>query len=128
MVYLTLALPRSPLRTPPDNMSLLGLGTSVGTPAEGITAEVLVVRTFDELHNRSAEAKGRIVVFNQEWVSYGTTVAYRTQGATEAARVGAVATLIRSVTPFSLYTPHTGVQDYADDVEKIPTACITVRW
>lgn len=68
----------------------------------GIKAEVLVVQSFEELKQRASEATGRIVVFNQPFVSYGETVAYRAYGASEAAKVGAVATLIRSITPFSI--------------------------
>ena len=52
------------------------------------------------------------MVFNQRWVDYGTSVIYRTHGAAEVAKVGGVASLIRSVTPFSIYSPHTGWQDY----------------
>ncbi|CAO2602567.1 Carboxypeptidase Q [Lemmus lemmus] len=84
-------------------MAILGLGSSVGTPSGGITAEVLVVTSFDELQRRASEAKGKIVVYNQPYTSYGITVQYRTQGAVEAAKVGAVASLIRSVAPFSIY-------------------------
>uniref|UniRef100_A0A3Q3N7W7 Carboxypeptidase Q n=1 Tax=Labrus bergylta TaxID=56723 RepID=A0A3Q3N7W7_9LABR len=109
------------------SLALLGLGSSVGTPPEGIEAEVLVVKSFEELKQRAKEAIGRIVVFNQPFVSYGETVAYRAFGATEAAKVGAVATLIRSITPFSINSPHTGWQDYQDGVKRIPTACITVE-
>lgn len=108
-------------------MAMLGLGYSIGTPPEGITAEALVVRSFDELHERASEAKGKIVVYDEDFVSYGVTVDYRSRGAVEGAKVGAVATLIRSVTAFSLYSPHTGMQDYEDGVPKIPTACITVE-
>ncbi|KRT83574.1 Peptidase, partial [Oryctes borbonicus] len=68
---------------------------------------------------------GKIVVFNEDWVSYGETVKYRDYAAANAASYGAVATLVRSVTPFSLNTPHTGWQDYNNSVTKIPTACIT---
>ncbi|XP_056142300.1 carboxypeptidase Q-like [Lampris incognitus] len=109
------------------NLAILGLGSSVGTPPEGIEAEVLVVQSFDELKVRASEAAGKIVVFNQPFVSYGETVAYRAYGASEAAKVGAVATLIRSITPFSINSPHTGWQDYQDGVKRIPTACITVE-
>ncbi|KAF3839978.1 hypothetical protein F7725_018695 [Dissostichus mawsoni] len=108
-------------------LAILGLGSSVGTPPEGIKAEVLVVQSFDELKQRASEAIGRIVVFNQPFVSYGETVAYRAYGASEAAKVGAVATLIRSITPFSINSPHTGLQDYQDGVKRIPSACITVE-
>lgn len=68
----------------------------------GIEAEVLVVESFQELRRRGSEAKGKIVVYNQPFVSYEETVAYRADGASEAAKVGAVASLIRSITPFSI--------------------------
>ncbi|XP_027621284.1 carboxypeptidase Q isoform X2 [Tupaia chinensis] len=108
-------------------MAILGLGSSIGTPPEGITAEVLVVTSFNELQQRAPEAKGKIVVYNQPYVTYAETVQYRVQGAVEAAKVGALATLIRSVASFSIYSPHTGIQEYQDGVPKIPTACITVE-
>ncbi|XP_060143661.1 carboxypeptidase Q isoform X2 [Globicephala melas] len=108
-------------------MAVLGLGSSIGTPPEGITAEVLVVTSFDELRRRAPEARGKIVVYNQPYTSYSRAVQYRVQGAVEAARVGALASLIRSVASFSIYSPHTGIQEYQDGVPKIPTACITVE-
>lgn len=61
-----------------------------------------MVGSFEELRRRAGEAKGKIVVYNQPFVSYGETVAYRANGASEAAKVGAVASLIRSITPFSI--------------------------
>ncbi|XP_061919071.1 carboxypeptidase Q-like isoform X2 [Entelurus aequoreus] len=109
------------------NLAILGLGSSVGTPTEGIEAEVLVVRSFEELKRRAGEVSGKIVVFNQPFVSYGETVAYREYGASEASKFGAVATLIRSITPFSINSPHTGWQDYQEGVKRIPTACITIE-
>ncbi|XP_051700610.2 carboxypeptidase Q [Oryctolagus cuniculus] len=108
-------------------MAILGLGSSVGTPPEGITAEVLVVTSFEELQKRAPEARGKIVVYNQPYVNYPMTVQYRVRGAVEAAKVGALASLIRSVASFSIYSPHTGIQEYQDGVPKIPTACITVE-
>lgn len=110
-----------------QNMAILGLGSSIGTPPEGITAEVLVVTSFRELQRRAAEARGKIVVYNQPYTNYSDTVKYRTQGAVEAARVGALASLIRSVASFSIYSPHTGIQEYQNGVPQIPTACITVE-
>lgn len=108
-----------------QKIALLGLGYSVGTPPEGITAEAIVVNSFKELEKRKHEVPGKIVVYNQMYVSYDETVKYRRSGASEAAKHGAVAALIRSVTPYSLYTPHTGMQSYETNVTKIPAACIT---
>ncbi|XP_059528139.1 carboxypeptidase Q isoform X3 [Myotis daubentonii] len=110
-----------------QKMAILGLGSSIGTPPEGITAEVLVVTSFDELRRRAREARGKIVVYNQPYTNYSNTVKYRVQGAVEAAKVGALASLIRSVASFSIYSPHTGIQEYQDGVPQIPTACITVE-
>ena len=56
------------------------------------------------------QVRGKIVVFNYEWVNYGVSGRYRIFGAQRAAAVGAVATLIRSATPFSINSPHTGWQ------------------
>jgi carboxypeptidase Q len=109
------------------NLPMLGLGGSIATPPEGITAEVLVVSDFDELTRRAAEAKGRIVLFNAPFTNYGATVRYRTQGAIAAARAGAVASMIASVASYSMRTPHTGVMSYDSAVPKIPHAAITVE-
>lgn len=110
-------------------LSMLGLGNSVGTPPEGITAEAVVVRSFDELDalgERSA-VRGKIVVYNVPFTNYGATVQYRGAGASRAARHGAVAALVRSVSPVSLQTPHTGAMNYAEGQPKIPTAAITIE-
>lgn len=108
-------------------LPMLGLGGSIATPPEGITAEVLVVKSFADLTERASEASNKIVLFNVPFTSYGETVAIRTRGAVEAARVGAVASLIRSVTPFSMQSPHTGSMSYNVAVRKIPHAAITVE-
>ena len=97
----------------PRRLPMLGLGGSVGTPPEGITAEVLAVKSFADLRERAAEAAGRIVVFDVPFVTYGETVVVRKSGAVEAARAGAAASLIRSVTPFSIQSPHTGAMSYS---------------
>ncbi|NIT61926.1 MAG: peptidase M28 family protein, partial [Aliifodinibius sp.] len=62
-------------------------------------AEVIVVKNFKELEHIKDEVAGKIVLFNAEFTSYGRTVQYRMNGAIEAAKHGAVASLIRSVTP-----------------------------
>lgn len=106
---------------------MLGLGGSVGTPKEGLTTEVLVVTDFDELTQKAAEAKGKIVLFNAPFTEYNRTVVFRSRGAIEAAKVGAVASLIRSVGSFSMQTPHTGAMGYDQAVPKIPHAAITAE-
>ena len=108
-------------------LPMLGLGNSIGTPPAGLTAEVLVVTNFAELQRRAREAAGKIVLINQPFETYGRTVRIRRDGAVEAAKAGAVASLIRSVTPVSLKTPHTGAMVYSNSVPKIPHAAITVE-
>ncbi len=109
------------------NLPMLGLGGSVGTAAEGITAEVLVVQSFEELEQRAEEADGKIVLFNVEFTTYGETVQYRLNGASAAAKHGAVASLVASVTSYSMQTPHTGTMRYEEGVPEIPHAAITVE-
>ncbi len=116
------------LKTPiQKDMPMLGLGSSVGTGPDGITAEVMVVRDFDELDARSEEAEGKIVLFNFEYETYGQAVQYRVRGADAAAQYGAVAAIIRSVTDYSMQTPHTGNMRYSGEYPKIPIAAITVE-
>jgi carboxypeptidase Q len=108
-------------------LSMLGLGNSVATPAEGISADAVVVRNFDELEALGERVRGKIVVYNAPFVDYGATVQYRLNGASRAARYGAVAALVRSITPVSLQTPHTGAMNYDPQQPKIPVAAITIE-
>ncbi|MEX0908286.1 MAG: peptidase M28 family protein, partial [Gemmatimonadaceae bacterium] len=75
-------------------LHMLGLGGSIATPPAGITAPVLVVTSFDDLAARGEEARGKIVLFDVPFTSYGATVQYRGRGPVEAAKLGAVAVLI----------------------------------
>lgn len=106
---------------------MLGLGGSVGTPPEGITADAIVVSSASELEARATEARGRVVVFNVPYTTYGETVQYRSTGASVAARLGAVAMLLRSVGPMGLRTPHTGAMNYAEDAPRIPAAALAAE-
>ena len=108
-------------------LSMLGLGGSIATPRRGITAPVLVVTSFDDLHERAAEARGKIVLFDVPFTSYRETVKYRVQGAVAAAQAGAVASLIRSVAAYSIRSPHTGVMHYDSTVTPIPAAALSVE-
>src|SRR5207249_11077209 len=118
---------------------LCALGASVATPANGITAEVIVVRNFDELKWLPREkVAGRIVLFNYPFdkqmaaegrgnEAYGEAVVYRSDGPGAAARQGAVACLIRSVGGADYRLPHTGQTNYADDAPKIPAGAVTAE-
>jgi carboxypeptidase Q len=113
---------------PPHHaLAMLGLGGSVATPAGGIEAEVLVVKSYDELNRRAAEAKGKIVLYNAVYSSYGQTNVYRTGGASAAARHGAVASLVRAIGPMGLRTPHTGGMTYGEGVTRIPAAAVSAE-
>ena len=115
---------------------LTALGGSVATPAEGLTAEVVVVRDFEELKSLGEEkVRGKIVVFNHPYdremaatghggEAYGQAVDYRAKGASAAARLGAVAALIRSVGGAAYRLPHTGLMQYEKDAGKIPSAAV----
>lgn len=110
------------------NLPILGLGSTVGTPRGGIIADVIAVETFDEFKQIPEEkVKGKIVVFVPKWEGYEKTVVYRSDAASVASRKGAVGALIRSIAPFSINSPHTGHQNYASDVKKIPVAALTVE-
>ncbi|MET0622341.1 MAG: M20/M25/M40 family metallo-hydrolase, partial [Pyrinomonadaceae bacterium] len=108
-------------------LPMLGLGNSEGTPAEGVTGEVVVVRSFDELDALGERVRGKIVLYNVPFTTYGPTVAYRGVGASRAARYGAIAALIRSVGPVSLQTPHTGSLRYLENMPRIPAAAVTIE-
>ncbi len=114
-----------PVRKP---LTMIGLGMSVGTPKEGVTAEVVAVKTFDELAALGREkVAGKIVLYNPVWQGYGQTVMYRTSGASRAAALGAKGVLVRSMTGVSLQTPHTGALDYQNGIAKIPAAAVSTE-
>src|SRR5881394_3651234 len=118
---------------------LCALGDSVPTPADGIEAEVIAVRNFDELKSLPREkVAGKIVLFNYPFdkqmaaegrggEAYGEAVVYRADGPSAAARQGAVACLIRSVGGADYRLPHTGQTDYANDAPKIPAGAVTAE-
>ncbi len=108
-------------------LPMLGLGGSIGTPKSGITAQVLVVSSFDELTAKEAEAKGKIVLFDAPFTDYGETGQYRRVGAIAAAKAGAVAVLIRSIGPYGIRTPHTGGMRYDSIVTRIPAAALAME-
>ena len=115
--------------TEPRNHSvaMVGLGNSVGTPASGVEADLLIVRSFAELQSVADKVKGRIVLYNVPFSTYSETVTYRADGPSRAAALGAVAVLVRSVGPPGLRTPHTGALRYSDGAPKIPAAAVSTE-
>src|SRR5881398_883480 len=118
---------------------LCALGPSVATPPDGIEADVIAVRNFDELKSLPRDkVAGKIVLFNYPFdkqmagegrggEAYGEAVVYRGDGPSAAARQGAVACLIRSVGGADYRLPHTGQTKYADDTPKIPAGAVTAE-
>jgi carboxypeptidase Q len=122
----------SPVERP---LAILGLGGSIATPKGGLTAPVVIVHDWKELEAKRDRIPGAIVVYDAAmpaWTDahgsgYGDVVPYRSRGAIAAAKYGAIAVLVRSVTAHSLHTPHTGSMHYDEAVPKIPAAAITVE-
>jgi hypothetical protein len=125
----------------PDGVSqrvvLTALGGSGATPASGLDAQVIVVRSFDELKARAAEVKGRIVLFDVPFdqymadrglagPAYGQGSQYRSNGPRMAAQMGAVAALVRSVGGANYRLAHTGATRL-DDNARIPAAAVSVE-
>lgn len=115
---------------------LTALGGSVSTPAAGLTAEVVEVSSLQEVDALGEKLRGRIILYNKpmdmervrarrSFESYRDIVPMRTEGASRAAKYGAVASLVRSIGSASLRTPHTGAVKYLPDTPKIPTAAVT---
>ncbi len=108
-------------------LAMLGLGNSIGTAPDGVQGDLLAVRSFQELEAAGDRARGRIVLFNVPFTTYGETVVYRTDGPSRAAAKGAVAALVRAVGPAGLRTPHTGSLRYADGQPQIPAAAVSTE-
>lgn len=137
----TAALVQFPGQAPgtTQKIVLCALGPSVATPPNGIEAEVIAVRNFDDLKSLPRDKiAGKIVLFNYPFdkqmaaqgrggEAYGEAVVYRSNGPSGAARQGAVACLIRSVGGADYRIPHTGETDYATDAPKIPAGAVTAE-
>ena len=118
---------------------LTALGNSISTPAGGITAPVLVVKSFDQLEHTSAEqVKGKVVLFDYafdeflanagRWEqAYGSAVAYRGEGPARASQKGAIAALVRSVGASGFRLAHTGVTHYKEGAPAIPAAAVSAE-
>ena len=119
------------------NVPICALGGSIATSKTGLTAEIVEVQGIEELKALGAKVKGKIVFFNrpmnpeniETFVSYGACVDQRFAGAKEAAKLGAVGSIVRSMNLRLDDFPHAGAQSYGDlpKEEYIPTAAISTN-
>jgi Zn-dependent M28 family amino/carboxypeptidase len=119
-----------------QNLNCCALGSSVGTGPAGISARVVEVGSFEELEKLGSAVKGKIVFYNvffdqkniRPGTSYGQTVKYRGRGASHAARHGAVAVVVRSMTSVADDEPHTGNMNYDTSISKIKIPAIALGY
>jgi hypothetical protein len=117
------------------SVPIAAIGGSIATAPEGLSAHVVEVRSFSELHRLGDSVKGKVIFFNRPmdpklpntFQAYGGAAIQRVRGATEAAKRGAVGTLVRSLTLRIDDYPHTGLMQYDPGITKIPAACISTR-
>lgn len=115
---------------------IAALGGSVATSPQGITAQIIEVKSFEELRSLGESViKGKIVFFNRAFdnrlfdpfEAYRGAVDQRGQGAIEAGKLGAVGVIVRSMTNIIDDNPHTGGMRYEEGVAKIPSAAISTK-
>jgi carboxypeptidase Q len=116
-------------------LNILALGNSMGTGAKGTSANVILVNSFDELEAKKDQIKGNIVFYNYKFnptfvspfQAYGDAVKYRGQGPGRAAKYGALAVIIRSMSHSTDNYPHTGATRYDSLYAKIPAVAIGLK-
>jgi len=118
------------------SMNVCALGGSIGTGPDGVATTVIEVKSFEELKQLGTKTiQGKIVFFNRPmdprfidtFTAYGKAVDQRGSGASEAAKYGAVAAIVRSMSPNIEDYPHTGGLRYAENVTKIPAVAISTK-
>lgn len=116
-------------------LDVLALGNSMGTGSGGLTKKAVLVNDFDDLEAKKDLLKDAIVIFNNHFnprnlavgQSYGESGSYRRSGPSRAAKYGAAAIMIRSVTAAQDNHPHTGATSYDTAYPKIPAAAIGLK-
>jgi hypothetical protein len=117
-------------------VAIAALGGSIGTTDKGLKANIIEVKSFDELKTLGNEKiKGKIVFFNRPmdpskintFEAYGGAANQRGSGASEAAKYGAVGAIVRSMTTLIDNYPHTGGMRYLPNIPMIPTAAISTQ-
>jgi len=116
-------------------LDVLALGNSLGTGTKGITANVVEIKSFDDLYTKRDSVKGKIVFYNYKFnpkfvgvfQAYGDAVRYRSDGASQAAKYGADAVIVRSMSESTDNNPHTGALRYDTTLPKIPAVAIGLK-
>ncbi|MES1217547.1 MAG: M20/M25/M40 family metallo-hydrolase [Bacteroidota bacterium] len=125
-----LKITNGPLKN--KNLAVAALGNSTGTGPKGINASVIEIKSFDDLEAKKDQVKGKIVFYNYKFnpkliktfEAYGDAVIYRYIGPMRAAKYGAVAVIVRSMTHSVDNNPHTGATASGDTIPKIPSMAI----
>jgi Iap family predicted aminopeptidase len=118
-----------------ERLAVCALGNSMGTPKGGVEAEVVEVHSLSEAEALGETGRGKIVFYNRPmdpaqartFAAYGEAVDQRSRGAISAAKSGAVAVLVRSMTMADDDFPHTGFMGYEESVKKIPSGALGIR-
>jgi carboxypeptidase Q len=116
-------------------LDVIALGNSVGTGTKGISAEVIEVKSFNDLEAKKDLVKGKIVFYNYKFnstfvktfQSYSDAIGYRGIGASQAAKYGAAAVIVRSMSHSTDNNPHTGGLLYDTTLPKIPAVAVGLR-
>ncbi|GAB3006150.1 M28 family peptidase [Niabella terrae] len=116
-------------------LQVIALGNSLGSGPEGVSGQLVLVRSFEELEQKKDQLKGKIVFYNYHFnprlvrvfEAYGDAVTYRTRGASRAAKYGAVGVLIRSMSGSTDNVPHTGGMYYDENYPKIPALALGLQ-
>jgi carboxypeptidase Q len=113
-------------------LDVVALGNSIGTGSTPIRASVVEVKSFEDLELKREVVKGKIVFYNypfnptfvRTFQAYGDASKYRGQGPSQAAKYGAVGTIVRSMSHGTNNHPHTGATRYDSMYNKIPAVAI----
>jgi carboxypeptidase Q len=121
--------------TAKKSLDIVALGNSLGTGKNGVSADVVLINSFDELEAKKEQVKDKIVFYNYRFndtyvntfLAYRDAGQYRGQGPSRAAKYGAKAVIVRSLSHAADNNPHTGATRYDSNYAKIPAAAIGLR-
>ncbi len=113
----------------------IALGNSIGTGPDGLVAQLVEVKSMQEVEDLGTALEGKVVFFNikadnsliNTFQAYGGSVIQRVYGASEAAKYGAKAVVVRSATNSLDDVPHTGTLRYKPNINQIPALAISTK-